>query len=239
MINQVLNAAGGGLDALMNLVPTPGKVAIIPVRQYAPVPVPSGIPPYIAMFNPDQWNEQQKFVYHDEQEHGTNTGVQKFNYIRSRDLSFEILIDGTGASGEKKEVTAELLLLKNAVGFNGSEHRPNKLFIIWGYFFFRGVIETLDIQYTLFRPNGTPLRAKVKLSFKEDTDNVLRVLDMNLQSADLTHRRLVKTHDRLDLLSHYIYKDSRFYMEVARTNGLTSVRKLPVGTELVFPPTEK
>ena len=238
MFDAISNAVGSGLDSLMNLVPLPGYITIMPVSKYSPVPIPSGAP-FVAMFNPDQWSEADKFAYHDVQENGTKTGIQRFNSIRSQQLSFEILIDGSGASGVQKEVTAEILSLRRTVGFNGNLHRPNKLFIIWGYFIFKGVIETLDIQYTLFRPNGTPLRAKIKMGFKEDTDAVTRQLDQNLQSADLTHHRLVKAGDRLDNVSNSIYGSPRFVAELAKANGLTTFRTLPEGKDIVLPPTEK
>jgi hypothetical protein len=238
MINQVLSKAGGGLGSLMNIVPSPGRLTIIPVSKYAPVPLPSG-PPFVAMFNPDQWANSEQFVYNDEQEEGTQEGVQRFNHIKSPELSFEILIDGTGASGEKKEVTTELELLNRTVGFNGKEHRPNKLFIIWGKFLFQGVVETLDTTYTLFRPNGTPLRAKVQCKFRRDTDSVTRVLDADLHSADLTHARKIREGERLDQLCQGIYDSPRFLLEVAKANGLTSFRNIPVGMEMIFPPVEK
>ncbi|MCO6490979.1 MAG: hypothetical protein J5I98_21355 [Phaeodactylibacter sp.] len=238
MINQVLNEVGSGLDKLMNLVPLPGKVTIMPVKKYAPVPIPNGAP-FVAMFNPEQWASSEQFVYNDEQEEGTPEGVQRFNHIRSPELSFEILIDGTGASGEKKEVTAELESLNRTVGFNGQEHRPNKLIIVWGTFIFQGVVESVDITYTLFRPNGTPLRAKVQLKFRRDTDSVTRVLDADLRSADLTHVRTLREGERLDQLCHAIYESPRFLLEVAAANGLTSFRSDLATKSLLFPPIEK
>jgi hypothetical protein len=238
MIDAALNALGGAAGAIMNMVPLPGKITLLPVKKYSPIPIPSGTP-FVAMFNPDQWSEADKFVYNDSQENGTKPAIQRFNSVRSQNLSFELLIDGTGASGDVKEVTKEIYDLRKTVGFNGDIHRPNKLFIIWGYFIFKGVITDLDIQYTLFRPNGTPLRAKVKLSFKEDTDTVERQLDLNLKSADLTHHRLVKEGDRLDNLTNSIYNSPRYVTEVAKANNLTTFRKIPVGKEFVFPPIEK
>jgi len=238
MLNQVLNPAGAALDKLMSLVPLPGKITILPVKKYAPVPIPSG-PPFVAMFNPEQWSNKDEFKYHDPQEPGSPEAPQRFHYVSPKELAFELVFDGTGASGEKKEVTAELQSLSRTVGFNGKEHRPNKLFIIWGYFIFQGVVESMETTYTLFRPNGTPLRAKVQLKFRHDTDPVTRVLDANLQSADLTHSRIVLEGQKLDQLCQEIYESPRFQMEVAGANGLTTFRTDLTGARLVFPPIEK
>ena len=239
MIAQVSSAIGGGLGGIMNLVPTPGKLTIIPVSKFSPVPVPTGLPPYVAMFNPENWQIQERAVYNTERARGSAGAPARSDGINSRKLSFDLIVDGTGASGEKREVLADVLLLKATIGFNGNLHQTNRLFVIWGTQIFCGVFESLSIKFTLFRSNGIPLRATVSLSFVEDIDPVTVILKMNLLSSDLTHQRLTKDKDRLDLLCHYIYQDPRYYIEVAQANNLTSVRKLPVGVEMVFPPTEK
>lgn len=239
MISQITNAIGSGLSGLMNLVPTPGKLTIISVSDYDPVPIPTGIPPYIAMFNPENWQIQEANTHNNTQALGQHKAENRYVNTQASKLNFDLLIDGTGASGEKREVIADITQLRLTVGFNGDEHRNNKFFIIWGTKTFRGVLDSMSVKYTLFRPNGTPLRATVSLSFTEDTSRKKGLLEANLQSADLTHTRMVLKNDRLDLLCFYVYRDSRHYIEVARANGLTTFRKLPEGQELVFPPIEK
>jgi hypothetical protein len=222
----------------MNLVPLPGRVTILPVKTYDPVPIPSGTP-FIAMFNPETWQRKEEYIYEDKQPKGDNEATQVFGFIKSPELTFELLLDGTGASGVKKEVTAEIALLKRTVGFNGGEHRPNKLFIIWGYFMFPGVLSSMDINYTLFRPNGTPLRAKVNLTFKRDNEAKSKILQMNLLSADLTHMRTMREGNRLDQICNAIYQSPRFQLEVAKANGLTTFRQDLTGRKMEFPPVEK
>jgi len=232
------SSVGSILGPLMNLVPTPGKLVIIPVEEFETVPKPAR-PPYIAMFNPENWQIQTKIKYKDHCKPGEKSGPHPFDKELSPTLSFDLIVDGTGASGETREVLADILYLKKVVLFNGETHQTNRLFIIWGTQIFKGVATSLTVKYTLFRPNGTPLRATISLGFIEHEPEEINILKMDLQSADLTHRRLVKVDDRLDLMCEYIYKNPRHYIDVAQANNLTSFRKLPVGTEMVFPPIEK
>jgi nucleoid-associated protein YgaU len=67
----------------------------------------------------------------------------------------------------------------------------------------------------------------------------LEQLEGFLSSPDVTHVRTITANDRLDLMSYNIYKDSKYYMEMARVNNLNHFRKLKVGDKLVFPPVEK
>ncbi len=59
------------------------------------------------------------------------------------------------------------------------------------------------------------------------------------KSPDLTHVRSVKAGDRLDLMTNKIYNDSKYVTQIAKANGLTTIRKIKPGKDLVFPPLDK
>ncbi len=235
---MIPNSPTGALSGLMNLVPTPGKLTILPLRELDPIPMPSG-PPYIAMFNPDQYSIEERSNYHDKCAPGSSSGEQNFNRVEPREFTFEFLVDGTGASGEQREVVAEILLFKIVTGFSGDLHRPNYLLLAWGTFIATAVLTRMNVKYTLFRDNGTPLRATISATFREHTPRITALLKMNLFSSDLTHRRMAVEGDTLPNLSQMIYRSTRFYLEVARANDMTSFRRLKPGTELYFPPLQK
>lgn len=247
MIGALTSALGSGVNALtsaasslLNMVPLPDRVTIIPVKDYAPTPSLAG-PIFFTMFNPENWNVQE------EQERTpvapasqTNAPAQKQDDgPPKRTLSFDIIIDGTGASGEKHEVTADVEWFKKTVGFNAEEHTSNKLIVIWGQFIFQCKLKSYNLKYTLFRANGIPLRATISVVFEGDTSRVQSIVEAALQSPDLTHQRTIKTGDRMDNLCHHIYDNNRHYFSVALANDLTSFRRLAPGTEIIFPPIEK
>jgi hypothetical protein len=97
----------------------------------------------------------------------------------------------------------------------------------------------MDIDFKLFRPDGTPLRALAKAKFAGSVEDDLRAAQENAQSPDVTHQRAVRDDDRLDRLCHAVYGESGLYLEAARANGLTSPRRLRSGAVLSFPPVEK
>lgn len=228
----------GNISSLMNIVPTPGTMTIIPIKPQGPINLPIGLP-YVVMFNPENFNERTDFNYSCEQAQGHPGGELKFDIVQQSEIQFEFLIDGTGASGDKREVLAEIELFRVSTGFNGDRHMPNYLVLIWGTFVFYGFLKSLDIQYTLFRPNGTPLRAKLRCSFKASTTNILRLLSMGLLSPDLTHEHPVKQGDRLDNLSQRYYENTRHHIDIAEANQLTSIRNTAGKSTFYMPPIEK
>ncbi|MCO6477066.1 MAG: hypothetical protein J5I94_10625 [Phaeodactylibacter sp.] len=238
MFSDVTSGVTGGVSSLVSMVPFPDKFTFIPLKETDPIPIPSGLP-YSLMFNPENFSEQERYLYNNRQPPGSTSAQQRFLNTAPRSFSFEFTVDGTGASGEKKEVELNIASFKKAVGFNGDIHRPNFLLAVWGTFISTCVLTHMNVTYTMFRKNGTPLRARVRVSFAGHTKRILELLSMNLLSPDLTHFRTVVEGDSLPLLSSKVYESPQYYLEIARVNGLTSVRSLKKGQQLRFPPLEK
>lgn len=229
----------GNLSSLLNIVPTPGALTILPIKMVGPIPMPDA-PPYVVMFNPEQFSESTTINYRCEPVAGNpGTTELKFEYVSQPQIRFEFLIDGTGASGDKREVLAEIELFKLSTGFNGDKHEPNDLVLIWGTFIFQGRLKTMDIQYTLFRANGIPLRAKIGATFAYSVPNLIGKLTNPLFSPDLTRKHTVRAGDRLDNISTRYFDDTRHHVNLALANNLTTIRRLDEGETLNIPPLEK
>ncbi len=228
----------GNLSSIMNIVPALDKLTIIPLKKATPVPLPTG-PPYVVQFNPEKFDEKHSIIYNAVQAIGATGADNRFNRIQPRRFSFEFLIDGTGASGDKREVIAEIELFKTIVGFKGALHRPGFLLLVWGVHVVTAVAKDYTINYSLYRKNGTPLRATITVNFDEHKDSLFQIIEQALQSPDLTSRHIVKEGDSLPLMCNTVYDDPRHYLEVARANKLTNFRKLKTGAELDFPPIKK
>lgn len=118
-------------------------------------------------------------------------------------------------------------------------HTPNYLQINWGAYQFRGVVQNSTINYKLFNSAGLPIRATVTTSFVESLSRKEQAAEAGRESADLTHKRIVKAGDTLPLIAKRIYGDPAFYVEIARANNLKNFRNLEMGKELILPPIKK
>ncbi|GJL74689.1 hypothetical protein [Nitrosomonas sp.] len=153
----------------------------------------------------------------------------------------ELVIDGTGvvksSNNQTVSVKNQIELLKNvAYTYVGSKHEAPIVQLKWGSFLFYGRVESLKFDYTLFKPSGVPLRAKVTLTFTEYQSSEEIAKESENESPDLTHQVEVKAGDTLPLLCYRIYQDCAYYPEVARVNNLTHFRDLKPGMQLLFPP---
>ncbi len=199
------------------------------------------IPTYKVMINPSSINHSYGINYSTEQAPGALNTDAKFQNVSPENLSFEIIIDGTGATGDKKNVNEEIKKLKDVIyKYQGEKHEPAHAKIAWGDTIqFEGRLSSMDITHTLFAPNGQSLRAKISLKFISSMDMEEQKKKKENASPDLTHLVTVKIGDTLPLMCERIYKKSHYYLQVAKINNLVDFRNLVPGQELIFPPIKK
>jgi nucleoid-associated protein YgaU len=187
--------------------------------------------------NPDKYTRSIIIEYNKEQEQGTQGNNPPFNRTPPEELQFEFLFDGTGVIPGSKNIQSGIEEFKKTVyRIEGDIHRPNFLKLIWGDLAFNCVLKDLKIDYTLFKPDGTPLRATVHATFMQVVDEKRRSAEQGKNSPDLTHVRYVKEGDTLPLMAYKIYGDASLYVQVAKYNGLSNFRSIRPHTRIVFPP---
>lgn len=153
-------------------------------------------------------------------------------------VSFDIYFDATGTIPTNNIPVKVQLDQFKKVCFKhiGKIHEPYFLIVSWGSLVFKCKLTTLNISYTLFKSDGTPLRAKASVTFQEalDADYITKLASN--KSPDLTQLLVVKDGDSLPLMCYTIYGNSNYYAEVAKFNNIANFRKLSLGTKIYFPP---
>lgn len=198
--------------------------------------------------NPSQYTRQYSICYNTVQAQGSPGGSPRYNKTLPDVVQLQLVFDGTGvvptaipgvlpfmSDGIKTQVDKFLGLV---FAYNGQIHSPNYLQLSWGTLAFRCRLSDLKLTYTLFKPDGTPLRARADATFKEYTNPKQLAKEANKSSPDLSHIVTVKAGDTLPWLCFTIYGSSVYYIDVARVNGLTDFRRLVPGQQLLFPPLE-
>lgn len=195
------------------------------------------------MLNPSSYSHTYSIGYNQSEALGQLASDSKFSGIKPEKVSFDMVIDGTGVvnlpvpgKGSPDVKTQINKLTEIVYKYDGNNHEPNHVRLLWGSLIFFGRLESMSVEYTLFKPSGEPLRAKVKFSISGFMSKEEEALRANRSSPDLSHLIEVKAGDTLPLLCYRVYKDCAYYLEVARINNLTNFRNLTPGTKLHFPP---
>ncbi|MBK7389174.1 MAG: hypothetical protein KBH11_08480 [Bacteroidia bacterium] len=195
--------------------------------------------PYSCMLNPESLKWNKRIEYNKQQPPDSSSTAQKYKRTPSDTLDFDIIIDCTGiVDPQRVNLSDEIEELEKIVfAYNGKIHRPNFVKIQWGKkLIFKGVLVTMNISYTLFRPNGSPLRAKISLSFEQYlSPSTLRKIDKP-ESPDVTHLVKVIEGQTLPMICYRTWNDPFKYIEVAEFNKLNKFRQLKGHSNLILPP---
>ena len=207
---------------------------------------------FVVMLNPSEYTLNFGIKYNGggvdtkNEGKGLTNEAPKFVGYGENNVNFDILLDGTGVVPNSwvaptvlgSDVVTQIESLKGLIyKFDGTNHEPNVVQLTWGNgLSFIGRLTTMRVQYTLFKPTGDPLRAKVNIAVVNYVSAEESALQANTSSPDLTHLVEVKAGDSLPLMCHRIYKNSAYYLEVAKINGITNFRDIKPGTRLSFPP---
>ncbi|WP_420342074.1 hypothetical protein [Paenirhodobacter sp.] len=159
---------------------------------------------------------------------------------------------GSGAPAAPQTVVQRVDAFYRMVKISGALHTPPLVRITWGQAFpgavtsesaaptpsFDAVVETVARRYTLFDPEGVPLRAIVTLTLREYRTLSEQLTELNLQTSDHTRVHTVREGETLPFIAHVAYKDAAQWRLIARANGLHDPIRLVPGLALALPPLE-
>ncbi len=190
------------------------------------------------MFNPEAVRVSKTIKPKENKQAGQNAPALQFTTGNSTMIEFgEILFDGFDAREDvyAKYVSRLELLLK----VDSSLHRPPLVMFHWGAVWgdkkseiHAGVyfVTGLDTNYTMFLPDGTPVRCTCKLSLTEAPTK------QDKGSPDTAHVRLVGRSDSLQSLAAAEYDDPGQWRRIAQANGIDDPLSLEPGRRLLIPP---
>jgi nucleoid-associated protein YgaU len=118
-------------------------------------------------------------------------------------------------------------------------HAPPRLRLTWGQgLSFKAIVESVQQKFTLFNPQGMPLRATLSVVFREYKTLEEQIAELNLQSSDHAKRRTVQRGDTLSRIAAEEYRDPREWRRIADANAdvVSNPRRLTPGTVLQIPP---
>jgi len=168
------------------------------------------------------------------------------NATYSLDLFFDSYADASSPV-DVREYTNQLLQLSlRGAGYSMFKlpyASPPFVKLIWGKIvLFAAVVSSVSITYTMFHPDGYPIRAKAKVGFVQN--DFLEMSDDLIPAQNPTSRtdarktRFVHTGQRLDHIAYEEYGDSRHWRTLAEANNLDDPFGLTDGQLLVIPTIE-
>jgi hypothetical protein len=196
-------------------------------------------PQFQALINPSGYGHEFQIKYSKNAALGQAGNETKYSASLPEKLSLkELVFDGTGVvPNTTQSVTDQVTNLRATVyDFNTERNEAPIVKVVWGDLLFYGRADGFKVDYTLFKPTGEPLRARVTLNFIEykNTEELVKIEQQ--KKAGQMQSEVMKENESLEAMCLRIYDDPELANEVARLNGLTSKNAIPAGKTVYFPP---
>ncbi|HET8705006.1 MAG TPA: hypothetical protein VFM46_01790 [Pseudomonadales bacterium] len=206
------------------------------------IPPKSGV--ITCQFNPESLTISKSLDWEGEKSPNFNSPFLKFAGGDSANYQLSLFFDSYSTTPPKdvREYTNQLL----ALTLRGAGYSmfllpfawPPMVKLVWGKItLFTAVVTDVDITFTLFDPNGTPIRAKADVKFKQNEiigDDIIPAQNPTSRT-DGRKTRLVNSSQRLDQIAYEEYGDSRYWRVLAEANGLDNPFQLMDGQLIVIP----
>jgi contractile injection system tube protein/LysM domain-containing protein len=208
---------------------------------------------YDVQFNPTELSFEKQAQLAEIAIPGLDAPLQQFVRGNAERLTLELFCDttdqgiGIGAHSVTEETDKFYQLVKivpelhapPVVTFSwNDEFSGNRVLKQWGSHrrtSFTGVAESVRQRFTMFSPEGVPLRATVTLVLREFRPIEQQLDELNLSSPDRTHRHRLAVGETLSALSARYYGRPSEWRQIADENEIEDPRRLAPGRVLTIP----
>ena len=191
------------------------------------------------IFNPTQYQVTESNQFAEVSIPGVDAPPLQFVRGSARTLSMQLFFDtydpvlGNVKQGsDVRKYTKQIVELLKVDSHN---HAPPICQFSWAEFSFVGVLEKADQRFTLFKSDGTPLRATIDVSFKELGQKQAEEARF---SASFAKHYVVRHGDTLSSVAGTEYGDPALWRPIAEANDIDDPLDLRPGKVLVIPAVE-
>jgi nucleoid-associated protein YgaU len=202
---------------------------------------------FTALFNPDKLVFSKSANWEKQDPKSTDRPELQFTNAEPRTLRLDLIFDTFDPEDPDKkdndvrtEYTDKVFRLITVEEHEpGQPKRPPVCRLLWGAagYFFQGVLQQLEQQFTLFTEQGIPVRAKLSCTFKEwwIELNYERLNAGAATSSGIAKMHVVKRGDTLSSIAAKECLDPKLWRHIAIENGIDDPHALIPGTPLLLP----
>jgi hypothetical protein len=194
-------------------------------------------------FNPSEYSISKSAEWRGTPSSGARTApTPEFVGTKPRNLKMKLLFDAW-ASGQDSVTSAvdQLIAWCNPTASSISQARPSPpiLAFTWGQSaFFDAYLQSVDAQYTMFKPDGTPVRATVNVALVEVPNEPA---GQNPTSGSLAGHRTATmvAGESLHSVAYREYGNAALWRGLAAENGIDDPLRVRPGTSIRIPTRER
>lgn len=190
-------------------------------------------------FNPKEYSISKSATWNRPTNKGAKNATRpEFGGVQPQTIQMELFFDDWEGSGDLvKDIETLLGWLKPSDRSIDKKHpQPQVLTFQWGaaQTRFKGYLKSVSAKFTMFKPDGTPVRATAQISLEEVPEEPKK---QNPTSGALAGRRshVVAAGDSLHSIAYREYDDPTLWRGLAAFNAVDDPLRVAPGTRLLIP----
>lgn len=196
-------------------------------------------------FNPEEYIVNKDVNFAQTAVPGLSAPIIQFVNGNMQTLEMELLVDtyeehrnGSRVLNQAGEdVRTVTRTITGLMDIDPASHAPPVLIFTWGQdFSFTCVLARASQRFILFRPDGTPVRARLQVTFNQFNNTDLEAKETKRETADFSRLYVVGQGENLSTIAGRIYGNSILWRPIALRNAIDDPKSLPIGKRLFVPP---
>ena len=125
--------------------------------------------------------------------------------------------------------------ITDLMNIDRTTHAPPVLLFAWASLTFTCVLARATQQFLMFLPDGTPVRARLQVTFNEFRNADLEAKEVKRETADYSKLHVVRQGETLSSIAGAVYGDPAQWRPIAIRNAVDFPTAIGVGDQLVVP----
>jgi hypothetical protein len=195
------------------------------------------------LFNPTDYTVSQDINYAQAPVPGLSQPLLQFMNGSVPKLDMELFLDtneavvasGRTIAAAGSDVRLLVQQITNLMAIDSSTHAPPVLLFTWSSLSFPCVLAKAAQKFVMFLSDGTPVRARLQVSFNGYVTADTEAKEVKRQTADYSKTYTVGQGDTLSKIAGVVYGNAALWRPIGIYNGLADPINLVVGTQLLVP----
>jgi nucleoid-associated protein YgaU len=195
------------------------------------------------MFNPEEYTLQRENNFAQIAVPGLSAPIIQFVHGNQQTLEMELFLDTyeahqsggrrlNQAGDDVRKLAGKVTDLMNIIP---ATHAPPVLLFTWASLTFTCVLSRATQRFIMFKPDGTPVRARLNVTFSQYSNAELEAKEIKRETADYTKIHVVRQGETLASIAQAVYGNPQLWRPIALRNGVDDPRSLTPGMQLVVP----
>lgn len=195
------------------------------------------------MFNPEEYTINKDINYAQTGVPGLSAPIIQFVHGNMQTLEMELFLDTYETHSESnrrlnqagEDVRKLTRKITDLMNIEPATHAPPVLLFTWASLSFTCVLARANQRFIMFQQDGTPVRARLQVTFNEFRNVELEAKEIKRETSDYSKLYVVGQGETLSAIAWRTYGNPKLWRPIAIRNNINNPRLLPLGMQLIVP----